>query len=70
MPTKAELQEQLDELGIDYDPSSTKAVLESLLQHPSVSPPPSPSDPARPVWEAGESRSEYHARYRAWKRSR
>lgn len=70
MSTKAELQEQLDELGIEYDPSSTKAVLQAMIEHPST---PAArgsntqSNTDRPIWEGGESRSEYHARLRAWK---
>lgn len=73
MSTKAELIEQLDELGIEHDPSATKAVLESLLAFsvpPASVDAPSTSQTARPVWEAGESRSEYHARLRAWKLER
>lgn len=70
MTTKADLQEQLDELGIEYPSSATKADLLDLL--PSEAPAPSSvaSPAARPVWEAGESRGQYQSRLRDWKRAR
>lgn len=64
MPTKAEICEQLDAAGIEHDPSGVKAALLALL------PPTDPETPprtSRPVWEAGETRQQYHSRVRAWK---
>jgi len=66
--TKAELQAELDARGVAYPADATKAVLESMLAHPSQDRP--VSHTVRPVWEAGESRSAYHDRLRDWKRSR
>tara|TARA_R110000787_G_scaffold9762_3_gene33852 strand:- start:752 stop:958 length:207 start_codon:yes stop_codon:yes gene_type:complete len=63
MATKAELAEQLEELGIEYDLTAPKAVLEAMLAHPST-----PTQTGeRPVWEGGENKAAYHARLRDWK---
>lgn len=64
MATKAELAEQLEELGIEYDPDATKAVLEAMLSHPSTA---TQTGSDRPVWEGGENKAAFHARLREWK---
>jgi hypothetical protein len=63
MASKAEIIDELIELGIDHAPDSTKATLQQQLDD--VSAPVSAT--GRPVWEGGETRQQYHDRVREWK---